>query len=189
MTTNQAFIKAYRQDSAQPSPARPASLEAARPSAAVLATSVEYVSSAAGHFAATYDTHVPITAQQLAIAANEGAATPERARLPVGVGQVEDLMFWPKCDTPFGRIDTPSPPPSPSGKRPLSAFTGQRAAATRRAVIARIAPTAQCRRASRRRLLRAGFSRRRRWPRFRGRACVARSANSMGRSLIGWPTC
>ncbi len=103
MTTNQAFIKAYRQDSAEPAPARPASAAAGRPQAAALGTTVEYVSAAVGHSTTSHDIHT---------------SAPPREQ-PTDASTV-----WPTCDAPFGRIDRPQREAT-IGKRPLSAFTAQ----------------------------------------------------------------
>jgi Mrp family chromosome partitioning ATPase len=106
MTTNQAFIKAYRQDSAESAATRPTSAAPPRPMVAALGTSVQYVSIGAGPSAATNDTRVPLPSRQ-----TQGAG----------------FIDWPTCDAPFGRIDAPT-----SGKRPLSAFTVERRTAERK---------------------------------------------------------
>jgi Mrp family chromosome partitioning ATPase len=103
MKTNQSFIKAYRQDAAQPAPARPASATLPRQTVAAFGTTVEYVSAGVAH------TNKSTTAQ-IPLANREGPG--------------EGSTIWPTCHAPFGRID---PPKSIAavGKRPLSAFTSQ----------------------------------------------------------------
>jgi Mrp family chromosome partitioning ATPase len=120
MSTNQAFIKAYRQDAAQTAPARPTSIDAPRPSAAVPAISVEYVSVAAGSIAAMADARIPTAAQQ--------PPATGQIRLPAKSESRNDAIHWPACDAPFGRIEQSAA----SGKRPLSTLIGQRAAVMQR---------------------------------------------------------
>lgn len=111
MTTNQAFIKAYRQDAAEPLPTRPAISAAARPAPVALGTTVQFVSAAAAPTAATYDT---------------------QTSAPVRERPTEGKTIWPTCDAPFGRIET-SGNIAVSGKRPLSSYTAKNRAAARQA--------------------------------------------------------
>ena len=62
MTTNQAFIKAYRRDAAETAPARPASAPVGKPHRAALGTTVHYVSAAVGQLISTFDQRVPLLA-------------------------------------------------------------------------------------------------------------------------------
>jgi Mrp family chromosome partitioning ATPase len=113
MTTNHAFIKAYRQDAPQPHVMAPRSADT-RNSSGVPSTHIDYVTVGTTHFAATFDTG---TASQLPETWTFAAPpTPPQS------GVAANAMIWPTCEAPFGRIDkTPT-----IGKRPLSAFTSQR---------------------------------------------------------------
>src|SRR5262245_38583002 len=92
MTTNQSFIKAYRQDAPQPSPKRPASTTASRSSAsaprpniAALGTSVEIVAAGIG----------------------QSVSTPSLSASAPTVHVDPNAANWPACDAPFGRIEQP----------------------------------------------------------------------------------
>ena len=116
-TTNQAFIKAYRQDAPQAHFVGPQIKGDARPTGGVPGTHVDYVTVGAAHFAASYDTR---TASNLL-----EAQTPSSLPTPKREGLGANSTIWPTCEAPFGRIDKPSA----VGKLPLSAYTAQRFAA------------------------------------------------------------
>lgn len=118
-TINQAFIKAYRHDAAQPAAFSPAIADTARPTASAVGTTIEYVSAEAdsGSPPAALRAPRPLAASidVLPYSASPSSDTliPHPSREGPGDSQT-DSQRWASSGR---RVDSPGPE-----KRPLSAF-------------------------------------------------------------------